>query len=80
MFLDETGLMLQPLVRRTWAPSGRTRKDWAEEIRALLDVDYPEAEHWYARRNADQKSVDWQFITETARIKLKRLYPQIQMA
>ena len=24
MFLDETGLMLQPLVRRTWAPEGQT--------------------------------------------------------
>ena len=24
MFLDETGLMLQPLVRRTWAPRGQT--------------------------------------------------------
>lgn len=24
MFLDETGLMLQPLVRRTWAPRGKT--------------------------------------------------------
>jgi transposase len=24
VFLDETGLMLQPLVRRTWAPRGRT--------------------------------------------------------
>ena len=24
MFLDETGLMLQPVVRRTWAPSGQT--------------------------------------------------------
>ena len=24
MFLDETGLMLQPLVRRTWAPEGCT--------------------------------------------------------
>lgn len=24
MILDETGLMLQPLVRRTWAPSGQT--------------------------------------------------------
>jgi len=132
----------------------RTRRDWAQEIRGLLDVDYPdaervvlvcdnlnthtagslyeafepaqarrlaerleihytpkhgswlniaeielsvftqqcpdrripdlpalrsEAEHWYARRNTDQKSVDWHFTTETARIKLKRLYPQIQM-
>lgn len=24
LFLDETGLMLQPLVRRTWAPQGQT--------------------------------------------------------
>jgi len=24
VFLDETGLMLQPLVRRTWAPEGQT--------------------------------------------------------
>ena len=24
LFLDETGLMLQPLVRRTWAPEGQT--------------------------------------------------------
>ena len=23
LFLDETGLMLQPLVRRTWAPKGK---------------------------------------------------------
>ena len=23
LFLDETGLMLQPLVRRTWAPLGK---------------------------------------------------------
>jgi hypothetical protein len=30
---------------------------------------------WHVRRNADQKSVDWQFTTEDARIKLKRLYP-----
>ena len=38
-----------------------------------------EAEAWYRKRNANQKSVDWQFTTEKARIKLKRLYPQIQM-
>jgi len=132
----------------------RTRRDWAQEIRGLLDVDYPDAQrvvlvcdnlnthtpgslyeafepaearrlaerleihytpkhgswlniaeielsvftrqcldrripdvsalrsetmHWYIRRNTDQKSVDWQFTTDTARIKLKRLYPQIQM-
>jgi hypothetical protein len=37
-----------------------------------------EAKAWYGRRNVSQKSVDWQFTTEDARIKLKKLYPQIQ--
>jgi hypothetical protein len=35
-----------------------------------------EARAWYGKRNAKQKSVDWQFSCEDARIKLKRLYPQ----
>jgi hypothetical protein len=30
------------------------------------------------RRNQSQKSVDWQFATNDARTKLKRLYPQVQ--
>lgn len=38
-----------------------------------------EAKAWYRKRNTNQKAVDWQFTTEDARIKLKRLYPQIQM-
>jgi hypothetical protein len=38
-----------------------------------------EAKAWYRKRNANQKGVDWQFTTEDARVKLKRLYPQIQM-
>lgn len=33
---------------------------------------------WEAARNKNQKSVDWQFTTPTARIKLKRLYPQFK--
>jgi hypothetical protein len=33
---------------------------------------------WEACRNETQKSVDWQFTTGTARVKLKRLYPQIK--
>lgn len=33
---------------------------------------------WYTQRNQAQKSVDWQFTTADARIRLKRLYPQIQ--
>jgi len=33
---------------------------------------------WTRQRNAKQKGVDWQFTTDDARIKLKRLYPDIQ--
>ena len=33
---------------------------------------------WYSHRNALQKAVDWQFKTADARIRLKRLYPQIE--
>jgi len=32
---------------------------------------------WGNNRNNEQKGVDWQFTTEKARIKLKRLYPTI---
>lgn len=32
---------------------------------------------WQQERNAAEASVDWQFTTEEARIKLKRLYPKI---
>ena len=38
-----------------------------------------EAKAWYRKRNKNQKAVDWQFTTEGARIKLKRLYQQIQL-
>ncbi len=37
-----------------------------------------EAKAWEATRNAAGKKVDWQFTTEDARIKLKRLYPSIE--
>lgn len=37
-----------------------------------------ETKAWEHNRNKQQKGVDWQFKTEDARIKLKRLYPQIQ--
>lgn len=37
-----------------------------------------ETKCWERDRNANQKAVDWQFKTDDARIKLKRLYPQIQ--
>jgi hypothetical protein len=35
-----------------------------------------QAQAWYGRRNENQKSVDWQFTCEDARVRLKRLYPQ----
>jgi hypothetical protein len=59
------------------------------ELRALtlqcLDRRIPDLEtlreetrQWEQRRNASQKGVDWQFSTHDARIKLTRLYPQMQ--
>ena len=33
---------------------------------------------WSAKTNAKQRGVDWQFRIEDARVKLKRLYPQIK--
>ena len=43
-----------------------------------LDTLRQETQAWETRRNTGQKGVDWQFTTPDARIKLKRLYPQIQ--
>lgn len=37
-----------------------------------------EAEAWSADRNANQTGVDWQFSTDNARTKLKRLYPKVE--
>ncbi len=33
---------------------------------------------WYNERNRNMRTVDWQFRTKDARIKLKRLYPSIK--
>ena len=38
-----------------------------------------ECSAWDRQRNTQQKGVDWRFTTADARIKLKRLYPQIQL-
>jgi len=37
-----------------------------------------ETEAWEQKRNAECKTVDRQFATENAGIKLKRLYPQLK--
>ena len=48
--------------------------------RRIPDIETLEQETtaWYIQRNHSQKSVDWQFTTADARIRLKRLYPQIE--
>jgi hypothetical protein len=38
-----------------------------------------ETSAWAQERNDAQTGTDWQFSTDTARIKLKRLYPQIEL-
>jgi hypothetical protein len=43
-----------------------------------LETRTKETQQWDQRRNASQKGVDWQFSTQDARIKLKRLSPQMQ--
>ncbi len=35
-----------------------------------------ETQAWEKRRNSEAKQVDWQWTTDDARIRLKRLYPQ----
>lgn len=37
-----------------------------------------EVNNWSEERNSAQTGVDWQFTTKDARIKLKRLYPEIK--
>lgn len=32
---------------------------------------------WTAKRNAECKKINWQFITQDAQIKLAKLYPEI---
>jgi hypothetical protein len=47
---------------------GKQRINNVEELNEVLSA-------WEIDRNARQKGVNWQFTTEDARIKLKRLYP-----
>ena len=50
------------------------------ETRRLPDLKtvVQEIKAWERNRNSNQKGIDWQFKTEDARIKLKRLYPVIE--
>jgi len=38
-----------------------------------------QVEAWAERRNQEQHGVDWQFTVDDARIKLKRLYPKVEL-
>jgi len=53
-------------------------KQCLERRISLIDSLRLELAEWETARNRNQKSVDWQFTTDTARIKLKRLYPQFK--
>ena len=53
-----------------------TRQSLGGRIAMQGDV-FSEATAWNTDRNNRQTSVDWQFTTAYARIKLKRLYPKI---
>ena len=44
---------------------------------ASMDELQTQLSAWETERNSRTKSVDWHFTTEDARIKLKRLYPEI---
>jgi hypothetical protein len=54
-----------------------TRQCLDRRIPTILSLNQ-ELSSWEMCRNENQKSVDWQFTTHTARIKLKRLYPQFK--
>jgi hypothetical protein len=57
--------------------SALTRQCLDRRIRNLSSLCL-ELSEWENTRNKNQKNVDWQFKTNNARIKLKRLYPQIK--
>jgi hypothetical protein len=40
---------------------------------------HSEAAAWQTRRNNGTATIDWRFFTHDARIKLKRLYPTLQV-
>ncbi len=55
--------------------SALTMQCLAERRIPSIDALNNELSAWHTRRNLSQKSIDWQFTTSDARIKLKFLYP-----
>ena len=68
-WLDMAEIELSALGRQC---IGKNRIPDLESLRALLKP-------WYVDRNNKQRGIDWQFTTEDARVKLKRLYPIINI-
>jgi len=54
-----------------------TRQCLGRRIPSLMELSL-ELREWESTRNKKQKGVDWQFTTDDARIKLRRLYPQFK--
>lgn len=59
--------------------SAMTRQCLERRIPSIVALGH-EVKKWEEERNRTQTGVDWRFTTEDARIKLKRLYPEIQMS
>lgn len=57
--------------------SAMTRQCLSRRIASITSLE-AELSAWEISRNDKLKTVDWQFTTDSARIKLKRLYPQFK--
>lgn len=57
--------------------SAMTKECLGRRIPSIMELSM-ELREWESSRNKNQKGVDWQFTTDDARIKLKRLYPQFK--
>ena len=89
MFLPEVALSLARQLKIHFTPKHGSWLNIAEiELSAMtkqclgrriasIDELQNQLSAWEAKRNSSTKSVDWQFKTEDARIKLKWLYPKI---
>ncbi len=65
-WLDMAEMELSVLARQCLGQYFETQDELAKEIQA-----------WQEQRNAGANAVDWQFSNDDARIKLKKLYPDI---
>ena len=71
-------MMFEPLAARryTKVTDTRTKIDFAHCLWDLRDEMAYQVKAWNCTRNSANLSVDWQFATDDARIKLKHLYPK----